>query len=81
MMTLCCIVETSQSGILLTICDKCMAQNLKLSPNKSELLQKEVVFSNSTVKEGGISTSDDNVCYIRITSALSTPRCVQFYSF
>lgn len=58
-----------------------MAKNLKLSLSKSELLQKEVVFSHSTVKEGGISTSNANVYYIRISSALSTPRCVQFYRF
>lgn len=58
-----------------------MAKNLKLSPHKLELLQKEVVFFWPVVKEEGIPTSDDNIYYIGITSAVSTPRCVQFYSF
>lgn len=56
-------------------------KNLKLSPNKPEQLQQEVVFFGPTVKEGGISTSDDNIYYIEITSTVSTSRCVQFYSF
>lgn len=58
-----------------------MAKNLKLSPHKLELLQKEVVFFWPVVKEKGIPTSDDNIYYIGITSAVSTPRCMQFYSF
>lgn len=81
MMTSCYVVDTSRTETLLIICDKCMAKNLKLSSNKPQLLQKEVVSFGPTVKEGGISTSDDNIYYIGITSTVSTPRYVQFYSF
>lgn len=80
-MTLCCIVEASRTETLLIICDKCMAKNLKLSTNKPELLQKEVVFFGPMVEEGGMSTSDDNLYYIGITSTVSIPICVWFYSF
>lgn len=31
-----------------------MAKNMKLSPNKPELLQKEVALFGPTVKEGGV---------------------------
>lgn len=58
-----------------------MAKNLKLSTNKPELLQKEVVFFGPMVEEGGMSTSDDNLYYIGITSTVSIPICVWFYSF
>lgn len=80
-MTSCYVVETSRTETLLIICDKCMAKNLKLCPNKPELLQKEIVFFGPTVKEGGLSTGDDNIRYIGVTGIVSTPRCVQFYSF
>lgn len=53
-MTLCCVVETSRTETLLITCDKRMARNLKLSPNKPELLQKEVVLFGPTVKERGV---------------------------
>lgn len=53
-MTLCCMVATSRTETLLLTCDKRMAKNLKLSPNKPELLQKEVVLFGPTVKEEGV---------------------------
>lgn len=80
-MTLCGVVESSGTETLLIICDKCMAKNLKLSTNKPELLQKEVVSFGPMVEEGGMSTSDDNLYYIGITSTVSIPICVRFYSF
>jgi len=78
MMTSFYVVETSITETFLIICDKCMAKNLKLSTNEWELLRKAVVFFGPMVKEGGISTSNDNICYVGITSTVSTPRCVHF---